>query len=72
VIFQALKDYFLYLGLERRASEATIRAYEGDITQFLDFLRGELSREAGFVGAVIRSAASPGKSHPSRAFSAFA
>jgi len=51
VILQALKDYFLYLGLERRASEATIRAYEGDITQFLDFLRDELSHEAGFADA---------------------
>ncbi len=48
MILHALKDYFLYLGLERRASEATIRAYEGDITQFLDFLREELSHEAGF------------------------
>jgi len=58
VILQALKDYFLYLGLERRASEATIRAYEGDITQFLDFLRDELSREAGFSdvdGLAVRS-----------------
>jgi integrase/recombinase XerC len=58
VIVQALKDYFLYLGLERRASEATIRAYEGDIVQFLDYLREELSREAGFAdadGLAIRS-----------------
>jgi site-specific recombinase XerD len=58
VIVQALKDYFLYLGLERRASEATIRAYEGDIGQFLDFLREELSREAGFTdanGLAVRS-----------------
>ncbi len=51
MILHALKDYFLYLGIERRASEATIRAYEGDITQFLDFLRDELSREAGFSDA---------------------
>jgi integrase/recombinase XerC len=58
VILQALKDYFLYLGLEKRASEATIRAYEGDITQFVDFLREELSREAGFSdadGLAVRS-----------------
>jgi integrase/recombinase XerC len=58
VILQALKDYFLYLGIERRASEATIRAYEGDITQFLDFLRDELSHEAGFSdvdGLAVRS-----------------
>jgi integrase/recombinase XerC len=58
VILQALKDYLLYLGLERRASEATIRAYEGDIAQFLGFLREELSREAGFAdadGLAVRS-----------------
>ena len=51
VIRRFLKEYFLFLGLERRASECTIRAYEGDIVQFLDFLRGELSREAGFSDA---------------------
>ncbi len=58
MIVQALKDYFLYLGLERRASEATIRAYEGDIAQFIDFLRVELSRDPGFDdagGLAIRS-----------------
>jgi integrase/recombinase XerC len=48
VIIQALKDYFIYLGLERRASEATIRAYEGDIVQFVDFLRNELPGEPAF------------------------
>jgi integrase/recombinase XerC len=48
MIVQALKDYFIYLGLERRASEATLRAYEGDIGQFVDFLREALAREPGF------------------------
>jgi integrase/recombinase XerC len=51
MILKALKGYFLYLALERRASEATIRAYEGDIAQFLEFLREELSRESGFADA---------------------
>ena len=58
MILQSLKDYLLYLGLERRASESTIRAYEGDIAQFLDFLREELSREARFAdadGLAVRS-----------------
>jgi integrase/recombinase XerC len=45
VIMQALKDYLIHLGLERRVSEATIRAYEGDILQFADFLRVELAHE---------------------------
>jgi len=48
VIAQTLKDYFLYLGLEKRVSEATIRAYGGDIVQFVDFLRGELASEPAF------------------------
>lgn len=45
MIIYALKDYFVYLGIEKRASDATIRAYEGDIGQFVDFLRREFSRE---------------------------
>jgi integrase/recombinase XerC len=48
VIVRALKDYFIYLGIEKRVSESTIRAYEGDIVQFLDFLREELSTEPVF------------------------
>jgi integrase/recombinase XerC len=58
VILQALKDYILYVGLEKRASEATIHAYEGDVTQFIDFLREELSHEPGAPdadGLAVRS-----------------
>lgn len=58
MIVQALKDYFIHLGLERRASEATLRAYEGDIGQFVGFLREELGREPGFGdvdGLAVRS-----------------
>jgi integrase/recombinase XerC len=51
VIIQALKDYLIHLGLEKRASEATIRAYEGDVAQFADFLRNEFSHEPGFSDA---------------------
>jgi integrase/recombinase XerC len=50
-IVAALKGYLLHLGLERRASEATIRAYEGDVSQFLDFLARELAREPRFSDA---------------------
>lgn len=58
MIVQALKGYFIHLGLERRASEATIRAYEGDIGQFVEFLREELGKEPGFGeadGLAVRS-----------------
>ncbi len=40
-----LKNYMLYLGLEKRASEATMRAYEADILQFSHYLREQLSME---------------------------
>jgi len=51
VIVRTLKEYFIHLGLERRASEATVRAYEGDVAQFVAFLRSQLSREPGFPDA---------------------
>jgi site-specific recombinase XerD len=51
VIVRAFKDYLIHLGLERRASEATMHAYEGDIAQFVEFLRGELSHAPGFTDA---------------------
>ena len=51
MIDQALKAYLLYLGIEKRVSEATMRAYEGDIVQFTDHLRAGLSREPGFADA---------------------
>lgn len=51
VIVRALKDYLIHLGLRKRASDATIRAYEGDIAQFARFLRGELSHEPDFSDA---------------------
>lgn len=42
MVIRIIKKYLIHLGLEKRASEATIRAYEGDIIQFVDFLRSEL------------------------------
>jgi integrase/recombinase XerC len=44
MILKMLKKYMIHIGLEKRVSEATARAYEGDIVQFIDFLRLELSR----------------------------
>lgn len=58
MIVRAFKDYLIHLGIEKRASEATIRAYEGDVVQFVDFLREELSREPrlrDIDGLVVRS-----------------
>jgi integrase/recombinase XerC len=51
VIVQALKGYLLHLGIEKRVSEATMRAYEGDVVQFTDHLRAGLSREPDFSDA---------------------
>lgn len=45
MILKVLKKYLVHLGLEKRASEATIRAYKGDLLQFLDFLRREISAD---------------------------
>jgi len=39
-----LKKYIVYLALEKGVSEATVRAYEGDIVQFIEFLEGELEK----------------------------
>ncbi|MBN1164485.1 MAG: tyrosine recombinase XerC [Candidatus Krumholzibacteriota bacterium] len=36
-----IEEYLLYLALERAVSEATLRAYEGDILQFNVYLRQE-------------------------------
>jgi site-specific recombinase XerD len=51
VIVQTLKKYLLHLGIEQRVSEATMRAYEADISQFVAYLRAELSREPHFDDA---------------------
>jgi integrase/recombinase XerC len=48
MIVKMLKNYMIHLSLEKRVSEATTRAYEGDIVQFVDFLRAELSSEPKF------------------------
>ncbi len=49
MVIKMVKKYLVHLGLERRASEATVRAYEGDIIQFIDFLRSELDTEPRFA-----------------------
>jgi len=48
MIVRAFKEYLIHLGLEKRSSEATIRAYEGDVGQFVDFLRKELCADPAF------------------------
>ena len=45
MIIPVLKKYMIHLGLEKQVSEATIRAYESDIIQFIEFLRIELASE---------------------------
>ena len=45
---KAIKKYMIHLGLEKRVSESTARAYEGDTLQFLEYMRRELSREPKF------------------------
>ena len=48
MIIGAIKKYMIHLGLEKRVSEATARAYEGDALQFVEYLRSELAREPRF------------------------
>lgn len=48
MILKTIKKYLIHLGLEKRVSEATARAYEGDIVQFVGYLRNELSRAPRF------------------------
>lgn len=36
---KTLKRYILHLGIEKGVSESTLRAYEGDILQFFEYLR---------------------------------
>ena len=45
MMIKAIKKYMIHLGLEKRVSESTARAYEGDVAQFIDYLRFELDRE---------------------------
>lgn len=45
MLTEVLKKYLLHLGLERGASEATMRAYEADILQLSAYMREQLSTE---------------------------
>lgn len=45
LLYQALKKYVVYLGIERKVSDQTLRAYQGDMEQFLEFLREETGEE---------------------------
>jgi integrase/recombinase XerC len=44
-----VKDFLIHIGLERGVSEATIRAYEADVIQFIDFLERELEARPRFT-----------------------
>ncbi len=58
MMMRALKDYLVHLGLEERVSDATMRAYEGDVVQFIAFLRRELDAVPRFDdvdGIAVRS-----------------
>ncbi len=51
MLTSALKNYLLYLGLEKGAAEATVRAYEADILQLSNYLREQLSMEPRLADA---------------------
>jgi integrase/recombinase XerC len=48
LIVKSLKKYMIHLGLEMRVKEATARAYESDLVQFIDFVRVEMGSEPRF------------------------
>ncbi|MBN2184586.1 MAG: tyrosine-type recombinase/integrase [Candidatus Krumholzibacteriota bacterium] len=65
-----MKKYILHLGVEQRVSEATLRAYEGDLIQFFDFLRIQTGKTPvlgsvdtffvrSFLGSLSRKGYSP-------------
>ncbi len=41
MIENIIKRYLIHLGIEKRVSEATLRAYEGDVLQFTGFMKRE-------------------------------
>jgi len=45
MIRDVLKDFILYLAIEKSKSESTIRAYESDLIQFIDYLESELDKK---------------------------
>lgn len=49
ILIQVIKDYLIHIGLEKSASEATVRAYRTDIAQFVDHLHRELEVEPRFT-----------------------
>ena len=70
MMLDILKKYILHLGVERRVSEATLRAYEGDLIQFLDYIRIETGKTPvlktidiffvrSFLGSLSRKKYSP-------------
>ncbi|MBD3178346.1 MAG: tyrosine recombinase [Candidatus Latescibacteria bacterium] len=51
LLYQALKEYVIYLGIESKVSDQTLRAYQGDAEQFLEFLREQTGGEPELADA---------------------
>jgi len=45
LLYEALKEYVVYLGIEKKVSDETLRAYQADVEQFLDFLTEKTDEE---------------------------
>ncbi len=45
LLYKALKKYLVYLAIERSVSDQTLRAYQGDIAQFFEFIESEYSED---------------------------
>ncbi|MCU0639945.1 MAG: tyrosine recombinase XerC [Candidatus Krumholzibacteria bacterium] len=69
MIESVIKKYLVHIGIEKRVSEATLRAYEGDVLQFAGFMRrdcgtsdiGSIDSAAvkSFLGSLSRGGYSP-------------
>ncbi len=70
MILDILKKYILHLGIGQHVSEATLMAYEGDLIQFLDYVRAETGKDPvlgsidtivvrSFLGSLSRKGYSP-------------
>ncbi len=46
LLYKALKEYLIYLGIERSVSDQTLRAYQCDIKQFFEYIESQISEDA--------------------------
>lgn len=42
ILYDALKKYIVYLGIEKMVSDETLRAYQSDVMQFFTYVKSEL------------------------------